>query len=267
MALLHFESYEKIARAHVNEAHEAARLRVLFGDGVAAYNKQDFDKALSVFRQVALASPTYPQLGQYLVQSEAAVERKRTSDLSDAKRQEATQAFAKGMASLEKGDYAEAKTSFEAVLALDPAHPQAKLYLQQIESQKTRRTDPVAGQQHYEAGLIAFVGGDMEQAIREWHIALRFDPENPKVDERFEQSPKGIGVGERTPLTGMEVSHATFSKIGVAGLGAFFGRHCGLERALLLERGTTHPPAGAGPPAGTPAEPRPDRPGCLFFDG
>ena len=67
------------------------------------------------------------------------------------------------------------------MLALDPAHPQAKLYLQQIESQKTRPTDPAAGQQHYEAGLIAFVGGDMEQAIREWHIALRFDPENPKV--------------------------------------------------------------------------------------
>ena len=181
VALLHFESYEKIARAHVNEELEAARIRVLFGDGVAAYENQDFDKALSAFRQVALASPTYPQLGQYLVQSEAAVERKRTSDLSDAKRQEATQAFAKGLASLEKGDYVQAKTSFEAVLALDPAHPQAKLYLQQIESQKTRPTDPAAGQQHYEAGLIAFVGGDMEQAIREWHIALRFDPENPKV--------------------------------------------------------------------------------------
>ena len=181
VALLHFESYEKIARAHVNEELEAARLRVLFGDGVAAYEKQDFDKALGAFRQIALASPTYPQLGQYLVQSEAAVERKRTSDLSDAKKQEAIQAFAKGMAGLEKGDYAEAKASFEAVLALDPAHPQAKLYLQQIESQKTRSTDPVAGQQHYEAGVMAFVGGDMEQAIREWHIALRFDPENPKV--------------------------------------------------------------------------------------
>ena len=180
-ALLHFASYEKIARAHVNEELEAARLRVLFGNGVAAYEKQDFKKALDSFRQVALANQTYPQLGQYLVQSEVAVERQRTSDLSDAKRQEAVQAFAKGMASLEKGDYAQAKSSFEAVLALDPDHPQARLYLQQIDSQKTRPTDPLAGQQHYEAGLMAFVGGDLEQAIREWHIALRFDPENPKV--------------------------------------------------------------------------------------
>ena len=205
VALLHFASYDKIARAHVNEELEAARLRVLFGDGVAAYEKQDFKKALDSFRQVALANQTYPQLGQYLVQSEVAVERQRTSDLSDSKRQEALQAFAKGMANLEKGDYAQAKTSFEAVLALDPAHPQARLYLQQIDSQKTRPTDPLAGQQHYEAGLMAFVGGDLEQAIREWHIALRFDPGESQGDERFEQGPKGIGVIQRAPVAEKEV--------------------------------------------------------------
>ena len=110
------------------------------------------------------------------------------------------------MASLEKSNYAEAKTSFEAVLALDPAHPQAKLYLQQIETQKTHRTDPEAGQQHYEAGLIAFAGGDMEEAIREWHIALRFDPENPKVVSAVNQGPTGTGIRRRiSPRRGEEV--------------------------------------------------------------
>ena len=199
VALLHFEAYEKIARAHVDEELEAARLRLLFGEGVAAYEKQDFSKALNSFRQVALADQTYPQLGQYLVQSEVAVERNRTSALSDAKRQEASQAFAKGMANLEKGDYALARTSFEAVLALDPAHPQAKLYLQQIDSQKTRPTDPLAGQQHYEAGLMAFVGGDMEQAIREWHIALRFDPENPKVTSSLNKVQRELASAHELP--------------------------------------------------------------------
>src|ERR1019366_2968831 len=136
---------------------------------------------------------------QYLVQAEVAVERKRTSDLTDAKRQEAVQAFAKGMADFEKANYANAKTSFEAVLALDPAHPQAKLYLQQIESQKTRPTDPVAGQQHYEAGLMAFVGGDMEQAKREWHIALRFDPENPKVTSALNKVQRELALSNELP--------------------------------------------------------------------
>ncbi len=199
LVLLHFEAYEKIARAHVDEELEAARVRVLFGDGVAAFEKQDFDKALAAFRQVALANTTYPQLGQYLVQSEAAVERQRTSDLTDAKRQQVQQAFAKGMAGFEKGDYVEAKTSFEAVLALDPANPQAKLYIQQIDTQKDQRVDPAAAQQHYEAGVIAYVSGDSEQAVREWHIARRLDPDNPKIAEAVHKVERELVLSKDLP--------------------------------------------------------------------
>ena len=179
--LLHFEPYDKIAREHMKQELEAARIRVLFGDGVAASEKQDFDKALSAFRQVALANPTYPQLGQYLVQSEAAVERARTGDLSEAKRTQTAQAFARGMASLEKENYAQAKSAFEEVLALDPAHPQAKIYMEQIETQIKRQIDPAAAVQHYEAGVIAYVSGDSDQAVREWHIGHRLDPDNLKI--------------------------------------------------------------------------------------
>jgi len=199
VALLHFASYEKIARAHVDEELEAARIRVLFTDGVAAYDKHDFDKSLGAFRQVALASPTYPQLGQYLVQSEAAVERKRTSDLTDDKRTQTAQSFAKGLASLEKEEYAQAKSYFEEVLALDPAHPQAKLYIQQIDTQKNRRVDPAAAQQHYEAGVIAYVGGDSEQAVREWHIAERLDPDNTKIADAVHKVERELVLSKELP--------------------------------------------------------------------
>jgi hypothetical protein len=199
VALLHFSSYEKIARAHLDEELEAARIRVLFADGIAAYEKQDFDKALGAFRQVALASPTYPQLGQYLVQSEAAVERKRTSDLTDAKRTQTAQSFAKGLASLEKEDYAQAKAFFEEVLAVDPAHPQAKLYIQQIDTQKNRRVDPAAAQQHYEAGVIAYVSGDSQQAVREWHIAQRLDPDNPKIADAAHKVERELDFSKELP--------------------------------------------------------------------
>ena len=172
---------------------------MLFGDGVAAYEKQDFDKALGAFRQVALASPTYPQLGQYLVQSEAAVERKRTSDLTDAKRTQTAQSFAKGLASLEKEEYAQAKAYFEEVLALDPAHPQARLYIQQIDTQKNRRVDPAAAQQHYEAGVIAYVGGDSEQAVREWHIAERLDPDNARIADAVHKVERELVLSKELP--------------------------------------------------------------------
>ena len=199
VTLLHFAAYEKIARTHVTEELEAARIRVLFGDGVASYEKQDFGKALEAFRQVALANPTYPQLGQYLVQSEAAAERKRTSDLTDAKRTQTAQAFARGVSNLEKEKYPEAKAAFEEVLALDPSHPQAKLYMQQIETQKMHRTDPPAAQQHYEEGLVALVEGDMEQAIREWHIALRLDPDNPKVTSALNKVQRELASARDLP--------------------------------------------------------------------
>jgi tetratricopeptide (TPR) repeat protein len=199
IALLHFEAYEKIARTHVDEELEAARIKVLFGDGVAAFEKQDFDKALGAFRQVALASPTFPQLGQYLVQSEAAVERKRTSDLTDDKRNQTAQSFAKGLASLENEDYAQAKAFFEEVLAMDPAHPQAKLYIQQIDTQKNRQVDPAAAQQHYEAGVIAYVSGESEQAVREWHIAHRLDPDNPKIAEAVHKVERELVLSKELP--------------------------------------------------------------------
>jgi tetratricopeptide (TPR) repeat protein len=35
-------------------------------------------------------------------------------------------------------------------------------------------------QAHYEAGLIAYAGGHEDEAVREWHIALRLDPDNEK---------------------------------------------------------------------------------------
>jgi len=179
--LLRFEPYEKIARAHLDEEREAARVRSLFAGGLAAYEKQDFNQSLDDFRQVALSSPEYPRLGYYLVQSEAAVERQRTRDLSDEKRQRASDAFASGVASLAKGKYADAEVSFKEVLAMDPAHPQARLYLNEINTQKEHRTDPQAAQQHYEAGLLAYAGGNQDEAVREWHIALRMDPDNQKT--------------------------------------------------------------------------------------
>ena len=118
MALLHFDAYEKIAREHV-EDERRRRTRALFTDGMAAYEKQDFDKSLELTSaRWRWPIRTIRSWEQYLVQSEAAVERKRTSDMSEAKRQETAQTFAKGMASLEKGDYAEAKNSGSSAFSM-----------------------------------------------------------------------------------------------------------------------------------------------------
>ena len=109
------------------------------------------------------------------------------------------QAFARAWPILRKPITPTPKPLLRRFSRSDPAHPQAKLYLQQIESQKTSATDPLVGEQHYEAGLIALVAGNIEQAIREWHIALRFDPENPKVVSALNKVQRELASANELP--------------------------------------------------------------------
>ena len=198
-SLLHFAAYEKMAQAHLEEEERVAKTRGLFTDGLGAFNNHDYDKALDNFRQVALLDPNFAELGSYLVQSEAALERQRTSDLSESKRQQAAQAFTRGVSNLANGKNDDAKSAFKEVLAIEPKHPKAKLYLEQIETQKPKTTNPDAAQQHYESGVIAYVSGDLEEAIREWNVALRFDPENPKVLTAVNKVQRELALSKELP--------------------------------------------------------------------
>jgi tetratricopeptide (TPR) repeat protein len=199
VALLHFETYEKIAQGHLDEELRQKHAQALFNEGRAAYDKHDFKGAAQSFRQVALINPEFSQLGFYLVNSEAAVERERTQDLSDQKRQQATEAFTKGISEMAKGHFGEAEASFKDVLSLDPSHPKARQYLAQIDAQKDRHSDPQAAQQHYEAGLISYAGGDSEQALREWRIAQRLDPDNPKITDAVDKAQRELVLSKELP--------------------------------------------------------------------
>jgi hypothetical protein len=196
---LHFETYEKIAKAHVDEEDRASRSQNFFAEGTELFERHSFVAALDRFRQVALINPDYPQLGTYLVQSEAASEKERTSRLSQKKRDHASEAFAKGLAALEKNQYAEAKQAFLEVLAQDPTHPQARSYLNVIESEMNRRYDPQSAQLHYEAGLVSYASGKLEDAMREWRIATRLDPSHEKAASALGKVQKEIARNTEVP--------------------------------------------------------------------
>ncbi len=199
IALLHFEKYLAVAQTYVGHQQEVAHGQSLFAEGLGAFERQDFEVALDRFRQVALINPEYPQLAHYLIQSEGEVETRRTHHLSEKKRTDAARAFAQGVENFERGKLGDAQRSFEQVLALDPKHPQAHLYIQQIEKQKNPSRDPLGAQQHYEAGLIAYASGDLPQAIREWHIALRLDPENPKATAAVNKAENELVLSKDVP--------------------------------------------------------------------
>jgi len=196
---LHFENYQKVAQAHVDEEDRAAHIQQLFAQGTELFQKRSYAEALDRFRQVALLDPDYPQLGRYLAQSEADVETERTRRLSQEKRERAGEAFARGLAALEKNQYAEARQAFKAVLTDDPTHPQAKSYLSVVETEMSRRHDPHAAEQHYEAGVISFAGGKVEEALREWAIATRLDPGNVRAANALTKARKVLDENRDVP--------------------------------------------------------------------
>ena len=181
LAALHFEAYAQRAQDEVDQAKRREEIRMRFARGTDLYQKGRYGQALETFRQVALADPEYPPLAFYLVQAEAKAEQERTRLLSEQKRREIALAFEKGLRCLEHEQYIEAEQAFRRTLALDPSHPQAGSYLTVAQAEIQRRHDPRAAEQHYEAGLIAYAGGKLEEALREWNIATRMNPQHQKA--------------------------------------------------------------------------------------
>ncbi len=197
----HFASYETISQNHVDEAKRVAALKTLFDDGVMLYEEKHFTRALEEFRKVAIRDPEYPQLGYYLVQAEAASEHERAERLGEQKRQDIERSLQEGLAALDKEKFQEAQNHFDDVLRLDPSHPQARSYLAMVKAEMQKRHDPKAAQMHYEAGLIAYASGKLDEALREWHIATRMNPQHEKALNALAKVKKELALNRGSDIT------------------------------------------------------------------
>lgn len=196
---LYFEPYEKLSAAHLAERRRQEELKSMFAQAVAAYQKEKFEEALHGFRQLALKEPEYPQLAFYLVQAELGAERSRAKRLGEDKRREIVTFYEKGLQDLEAERFADAEKAFARVLALDPSHTQAKSYLAMAKAENQRRHDPKAAQLHYEAGLIAYASGKLDEAMREWSLAARMNPEHQKVQVALAKVKKELALYKELP--------------------------------------------------------------------
>ena len=194
-----FANYERMAQAHLNDEAQTVKEQSTFNEAVDLYNASHYSEAMQKFGQIALLNPEYPQLSNYLVKTEAAVEEERTKSLSDAKRKAADVAFAKGVEKLEQSKYKEAGDSFNKVLAVDPSHPKAQAYLSYTQEAIQQKTDPAGAEKHYEAGLIAYASVNVEEASREWRIALNLDPGNEKVTKALLKAQKELALAKVMP--------------------------------------------------------------------
>lgn len=178
---LRFLPYQKIAAAHVEEAQKANELRQWFVSGITFFDQGAYGKALALFRRIAIANPEYPHLSAYLAQAESRAELEREKQLSEENRVRVAALLDQGVLAIQQSQYTQAQKLFQDLLALDPSHPQARSYAALVAAELARQLDPVAAQHHYEAGIIAYASGKLDDAKREWHITMRMDPKHEKA--------------------------------------------------------------------------------------
>jgi tetratricopeptide (TPR) repeat protein len=200
IASLHYSPYQQIAQAHADEDRQVAQAHELFEEAARLFENGHYDKALQSFRQVAILNPEYPQLGENLARAEAAVERDRSARLGEKKRQEIANRIGQGLKALEMSRFNEAEQAFKSALALDENNSQLHSYLKMAQDEIKRRHDPIAAQQHYEAGLIAYASGRLEEAIQEWTIAVRMNPAYEKAENALAKVQKELALNSEKDL-------------------------------------------------------------------
>lgn len=195
----HLAAYEQIAQTHVEEEQREAALKALFQKGLALYDARHFVEALDVFRQLAIQEPEFPQLGSYLVLAEGAAEKDRARRLGEEKRQQIARLLQKGIDEMEHERYPPARKAFEQALRQDPSYSQARTYLAMVEAEMQRQHDPKAAQMHYDAGLIAYASGRLDEAMREWRLALKLNPQHEKAPIALNKVQRELALSNNTP--------------------------------------------------------------------
>lgn len=197
---LRFRAHERIARAHVDEERRATRLREIFEQGMAQYARGRYIESLETFRRLAVENPDYPQLGFYLVQAENAAEKERERHLGAHKRAEVAAFVKRGVLALEQERFRDAENDFDRALAVDPSYSEARSYLALARAEMARRNDPKAAQLHYEAGLIDYASGKLEDAVREWRMATRLNPNHDKALVALSKVQKELALNQSRPV-------------------------------------------------------------------
>jgi tetratricopeptide (TPR) repeat protein len=148
---------------------------------------------------VTVINPVYPQVGELLARAEAGLERERTARLGESQRRQVSRLTDLGKEALGRSLYNQAERYFVQALAIDPDHPEAKDYLSTTRLEIQRRHDPKAAQRHYETGLVAYAAGRLDDAVREWNLAVRMNPGHVKASNALSKVQKELALNREVP--------------------------------------------------------------------
>lgn len=193
------EPFRQVALLEVEQGQQRLRLKALFAKATDLFTRRKYFESLALFRQLAVLDPEYPQLAHALAQAEAAAERERTGRQSEERKTRIGDLFKQAVFELERNRYPEAQIHLQALLELDPTHPQALSYMGLVQAELRRRHDPKAAQHHYEVGLVAYASGKLEEAVREWRATLKLDPGHEKARNALAKTQKELALNRDLP--------------------------------------------------------------------
>jgi len=208
---------EKVAGMKAEE--EARKLRETvdkrYFRGIDYYAEGEFRKAIGEWQAVLKIDPTHRGAKEYLEKARDKITRansRREKGEGTARRPEEEKVevyYRQGINYYLAGRFGEAIDQWEEVLKIEPAHNGAREYIAKAK-ERLKISSEVIGYSdyekeieeyikelekagtldkekeeliatHYQDGLVAYAHGDLSQAMKEWQIVLKLDPEHKKA--------------------------------------------------------------------------------------
>lgn len=203
----------------IKKEEEARKLRETvekrYFKGIDYYAEGQFNKAIKEWKEVLKIDPKHAGAKEYLKKARDKIARANSRGKGNkgtarsAKEEKIEVYYRQGVNYYLAGEFKEAIRQWEEVLKMEPSHNGARGYIakakerlkiegegvgysdyqEEIEEyvkdlEKTGTTDEEKEElvaMHYQDGLVAYAHGDLSQAMKEWQIVLKLDPDHKKA--------------------------------------------------------------------------------------
>ncbi len=146
--------------------------------------------ALSEWNQVRMLDPEHAEAAAAVERLGGRLEEMRRSYRSASRKLEIVDLYERALAAFSEGRYADAKSTLDELLRMDPGHEEAKKLLLRTERRMTPLTDEQKEEvkRLYLSGLQFFTQGKYAAAVDEWRKILDIDPDNESVLKHIEEA-------------------------------------------------------------------------------